>query len=139
MSEFFVLSVEDDSNDVLFLKWAFAKAGLHGAFHFVPSAAAAQDYLLGRSPFHDRAKYPFPNLLLVDLKMPDTDGFQLLDWLRGQSFAQRRLKAAVLTGSCCQEDLERGHALGADFCLTKPTDVQELVAAIKCMVTEQIP
>src|SRR3974390_2661716 len=115
MPEFFVLSVEDDWNDVLFLKWALAKAGLRGSFQFVRSGAAAQDYLLGISPFDDRAKYPFPDLLLVDLKMPGIDGFQLLEWLRAQSFANRRLKAAVLTGSCRQEDLERGHGLGANF------------------------
>jgi CheY-like chemotaxis protein len=134
MPDFFILSVEDDPNDLVSLKWAFAKAGLRGAVHFVRSCKGAMDYLIGVPPFDERSKHPFPNLILVDLKMPETDGFQLLAWLRAQPFATNGLKIAVLTGSCRQQDFERGHALGADFCLNKSTDLQELVAAIKSMV-----
>jgi CheY-like chemotaxis protein len=137
MAKLFVLAVEDDSKDVLLLERAFGKVGLRGSVHFVQSGEDVMDYLLGTEPYDDRAKYPFPNLLLVDLKMPGMDGFQLLEWLRNRGFKAGRPAVAVLTGSCHQGDFARAHTLGADFCLSKATDLQELVAAIKSMVTRR--
>jgi CheY-like chemotaxis protein len=133
MADLFVLAVEDDSKDVLLLEREFGKVGLRGSVHFVQSGEQVMDYLLGIAPYDDRAKYPFPNLLLVDLKMPGMDGFQLLEWLQKRGFRAGRPAVAVLTGSYRQEDFERAHALGADFCLSKATDLQELVGAIKSM------
>jgi len=135
MREFSILVVEDDDADVLLLRRAFTRASLRESVHFVRSAEKAMDYLEGTAPFEDRAKYPFPNLVLVDLNMPGIDGFQLLRWLRTQFFGHGRPKIAVLTGSCRHQDFEHGHELGADFCLNKTTDLNELVAVIKEMAT----
>jgi CheY-like chemotaxis protein len=136
MRDFFILAVEDDADDVLLLELAFKRIGLGGVVHFVSDGKEAMNYLLGTAPFDNRRKHPFPNLLLVDLMMPGVDGFELLDWLRAHPFPDSKLKVAVLTGSCRQQDLERGHTLGADICLNKLTDLQGLVAAIKNMVEE---
>jgi len=130
MPEPFILVVEDNSDDVLFLELAFGKIGLGGSVHFVGSGAEAMDYLLGIPPFEDRARYPFPNLFLVDLKMPGMDGFQLLAWLRRPPFMDNRLKVAAMSGSSRQQDFERARGMGAGFCLNKSLDLHEMTDAL---------
>ncbi len=60
-------------------------------------------YLKGEGQYTDRQKFPFPDLLLLDLKMPGVDGFEVLRWLRTQSFPE--LVVIVLSGSERQEDM----------------------------------
>jgi CheY-like chemotaxis protein len=127
---------EDDSNDEHLLKWAFTKAGLHTPVHFVHNGAEVMDYLLGTSPYDNREQYPFPSLLMLDLKMPCVDGFELLSWLRRLSGLDQ-LSVVVMSGSSWQQDFERARRLGADFCLNKSLDFSELVNAIKDVVGQR--
>jgi len=133
-AESFIIVAEDDPNDVQLLKWAFAKAGLAALVHFVHDGAEAMDYLSGTPPFNDRTKYPFPNLMMLDLKMPCVNGFELLSWLRKQPSLDR-LEVAVMSGSCWQQDFERARALGTSLFLNKSLDLHEVVAAIKDLVS----
>jgi two-component system response regulator len=132
-SEPFILVAEDDSNDEHLLKWAFTRAGLHTPVYFVHNGAEAMDYLLGTPPYVDRRQYPLPNLLMLDLKMPCVDGFELLSWVRRLPGLDQ-LSVAVMSGSSCQQDFERARQLGADFCLNKALDFSELVDAIQDVV-----
>jgi len=77
-----VLLAEDDADDVLLTQIAFQKARLANPLQVVRDGEEAIDYLKGEGKFADREKFPFPILLLLDLKMPRTHGFQVLEWLR---------------------------------------------------------
>ena len=125
-----ILVAEDDCNDEHLLQWAFTKADLDMPAYFVHNGAEAMDYLLGTPPFEDRSKYPFPNLLLLDLRMPCVDGFELLSWLR-KLRGLHPLAVVVMSGRSWQEDFERARRLGATACLNKSLDFTDLVAAIK--------
>jgi CheY-like chemotaxis protein len=127
-----VLVAEDDSNDALLLELTFAEAGVNTPLHFVRDGIEVMDYLQGVPPFDNRAKHPLPGLLVLDLKMPRADGFQVLAWLRQQP-GLSRLMVAVLTGSCWQAEIDRAHALGANFCLNKPLDVRQLTHVVQRM------
>lgn len=122
----FILLVEDDSNDVLLIQRAFQKAGLREMLKIVRDGEQALDYLAGRGPYTDRERYPLPYLLLLDLKMPGTDGFEVLQWVRGEP-ELRRLLVVVLTSSNLQADVDRAYELGANSYLVKPVEFDEMV------------
>ena len=115
-----VLVAEDEERDALLLRRGFCQAGVKADLHFVANGGQAISYLKGHPPFDDRAVFPFPNLLVIDLKMAGVDGFDLLDWLRSQNNLPALAAVVVLTGSADMEDIGRAYALGASTCLLKP-------------------
>jgi CheY-like chemotaxis protein len=126
----FILLAEDDPNDVLLLERAFQKAGLRHALKIVHDGEQAIDYLSGRGRYADREKFPLPFLLLLDLKMPGTDGFEVLQWLRG-NLELKRLLVVVLTSSNLQTDVDRAYELGANSYLVKPVGFEEMAHLIQ--------
>ena len=126
----FILLAEDDENDVVLLERAFHKAGLDNTLKVVRDGAQAIDYLAGRGTYADRQKFPAPFLLLLDLKMPGTDGFEVLQWVRTQP-ELKRLLIVVLTSSNVQTDVDRAYELGANSYLVKPVGFDEMVNLIR--------
>lgn len=126
----FILLAEDDPNDVLLIQRAFTKAGLKDWLKIVRDGEQAIDYLSGKGVYSNRDKYPLPYLLLLDLKMPGTDGFEVLHWLRGEP-DMRRLLVVVLTSSNLQADVDRAYELGANSYLVKPVEFEEMVHLIQ--------
>jgi CheY-like chemotaxis protein len=125
-----VLVAEDDPSDVFFLRRAFSLAGLPAALHFVRDGQEAIDYLEGGKQFSDRDAYPLPDLMLLDLKMPRLNGFDVLDWLRSKP-GLNRLLVAVLTSSDQPQDINRAYDLGANSYLLKPHSAEQLADLIK--------
>src|SRR5207244_2818726 len=87
----------------------------------------ALDYLRGEGQFADRSSHPHPppDLLLLDLKMPRMDGFQVLDWLRRQPVL-KRLPVVVFSSSPLDHDINRAYDLGASSFLVKPHENEKL-------------
>ncbi|MEY2430113.1 MAG: hypothetical protein QOJ40_2998 [Verrucomicrobiota bacterium] len=126
----FILLAEDDPNDVLLIQRAFQKAGLRDALKVTRDGGQAIDYLGGHGIYADRERFPRPFLLLLDLKMPGTDGFEVLQWVRKQPDL-KRLLVVVLTSSNLQSDVDRAYELGANSYLVKPVSFEEMVAMIQ--------
>jgi len=125
-----ILLAEDDPNDVLLIQRAFQKAGLKHALKVVRDGGQAIEYLSGRGVYADRTKYPMPYLVLLDLKMPGTDGFEVLQWARSDPDT-KRLLIVVLTSSNLQEDVDKAYELGANSYLVKPVEFDEMVQLIR--------
>ncbi len=130
LADKFILLVEDDANDVLLLERAFQKAELRNILKIVRYGAQAMDYLSAQGIFADRQKFPLPFLLLLDLKMPGMDGFEVLQWVRAQPELMRLL-IVVLTSSNLQSDVDRAYELGANSYLVKPVGFEEMVNLIQ--------
>ena len=126
----FILLVEDDPNDVLLIQRAFQKAGLRNALKVVRDGEQAIDYLSGKGNYNQRDRFPLPFLLLLDLKMPGTDGFEVLQWIRSEP-TLKRLLVVVLTSSNLQADVDRAYESGANSYLVKPVGFEELVEMVK--------
>lgn len=126
----FILLAEDDPNDVLLIQRAFQKAGMKDILKIARDGGQAIEYLAGQGAYSDRERFPFPYLLLLDLKMPGTDGFEVLHWLRGEP-EMRRLLVVVLTSSNLQADVDRAYELGANSYLVKPVEFDEMVNLIQ--------
>jgi CheY-like chemotaxis protein len=112
------LLVEDSEDDVFFMRRAFQEAGLKNPLHVVNDGEEARDYLAGRRHFEDRAKYPLPDMIFLDLKMPGLNGFEVLEWIRKEM--RSNVSVAVLTSSPEEIDYRRARELGADCYLLKP-------------------
>jgi CheY-like chemotaxis protein len=125
-----ILMVEDDPYDAKLIRRALRKAEiLHPVLH-VADGDAAVGYLAGKSPYEDRSQYPLPDLVLLDLKLPRRNGFELLQWLRAQP-GLRRVPVVVLTSSSETTDVNRAYDLGANSYLVKPVGTDALVDLLK--------
>lgn len=124
-----ILLAEDDSNDVLFIRHAFEKAGYGEWLSVVRDGEEAIAYLAGRGRYEDRQRYPPPNLFLLDIKMPRRSGVEVLEWLR-QREEYRTLKVVVLTSSRQAFSFRRVQELGASY-LVKPIAQDAIVQLVK--------
>ena len=77
-----ILLVEDGEDDVFLLKHSFAEAKIANPVRVAKHCAEAIRYLGGEGEFADRTKHPLPVLVLLDLKLPDQNGLQLLKWVQ---------------------------------------------------------
>jgi len=125
-----VLVAEDDSNDVFLLRHAFEEAGVHCPMIAVEDGQEAINYLSGQPPYCDRGRYPMPRLLLLDLKMPAINGFELLAWLQTRP-ELKDLPAIVLSSSNQETDISRARELGARDYLVKPSVLNDLVRLVE--------
>ena len=138
-----ILLVEDDYNDVLLIQRAFRKAKIKPLVANVSDGDEVLLYLQGKGKYADRAQYPLPLLILLDLKLPRRSGLEVLAWIRQQP-KLKRLLVVVLTSSQEDSDLTQAYDLGANSYLVKPIDFQELVRLVQSIddywfKTNQVP
>jgi CheY-like chemotaxis protein len=124
-----VLLVEDDESDVLFLQRAFKKAGLPHRLEVVMNGRAAVEYLSGDGPYADRERYPQPSHLLLDLKLPEKSGLEVLEWIRNVPELQG-LHVSILTSSSESTDIQKAKQLRADCYLVKPMSFTALLEIV---------
>src|SRR4051794_5714089 len=123
--ELSILIAEDQEFEIQLLKWSFLRAGVGVPLYFVRDGQEAIDYLRGEKPYANRQEHPLPTLLLLDLKMPKLDGFEVLRWVREQR-GLNRLLVIVLSNSKMVEDIDRAYDLGANSYLAKPASLREM-------------
>ena len=123
-----ILVAEDDPNDVVLLERAFSKWGGHGAIQFVHDGQEVIDYLTEATSDgpHGRS---VPGLLLLDLKMPRVNGFEVLEWLKQQP-RLRSLLVVVFSSSDDPSDIRKAYALGANSYVVKPQDAAGLSTVV---------
>jgi CheY-like chemotaxis protein len=121
-----ILLAEDNEDHVHFIKRSFMHARFLNPVQVTRDGVETIAYLNGDGPFADRGQFPFPALLLLDLKMPNKDGFEVMEWVR-QHPAMRTLRIVVLTTSDRIFDVKRAYALGATGFLTKPLNLHEFI------------
>jgi DNA-binding response OmpR family regulator len=127
-----ILHVEDDPNDTLLFQHACRKAGVAFDLQAVHDGDQAMAYLRGTNDFSDRQKHPMPKLILLDLKMPRVSGFDVLTWLRSETFLNQ-VPVVVLTSSNHDADVKRAYDLGAKSYLVKPVGFDALVDLVKTL------
>src|ERR1700693_3046622 len=107
-----ILLAEDLEADILIITRAFKDVYVPHRLLVVRSGEETIEYLLGHGQYGDRQQFPFPALLLLDLKMPRMDGFEVLRWLRAVP-ALNHLRVIVLTASDHIHDVNQAYKLGA--------------------------
>ena len=127
-----VLYVEDEENDVFFMRRAFRRAGQEERLKVVEDGQVAIDYLSGRGLFGNRLIYPLPAVVLLDLHLPTVSGFQVLVWIR-QQLEFQQLPVVIFSSSARVEDRLLAKELGANDYMEKPGSGMEFGAILEAL------
>ena len=125
-----ILLVEDNRMDVELTMDAFKEARLLNTIHVSPNGQDALDYLFGREKYADRIAYPIPNLVLLDLKLPGVDGFEVLRQVKSAPIL-RRLPVIILTSSKEEGDRALTYDIGANSYIVKPVSFNGFLDVIR--------
>jgi CheY-like chemotaxis protein len=120
-----ILVVEDNEDDVFALRRAIKKAGVLNPLRVATNGQEAVDYLTASGDPAKQEQHPLPFLVLLDLKLPYRDGFEVLEWIRKQSHLTP-VVVVMLTGSDERRDHQRAYALGARSYLVKPALAEDI-------------
>ncbi len=125
-----ILLVEDNRMDVELTMDAFRGARLGNTVHVARNGEQALDYLFGRGEYADRAAHPLPDLILLDLKMPGIDGFEVLRQIKAAP-GLRRLPVVILTSSKEEGDRAMSYDGGANSYLVKPIGFEGFLEVVR--------
>jgi CheY-like chemotaxis protein len=124
-----ILLVEDNEDDVFGLRRTLRKAGVNHPLRLATDGQQAMDYLTAAGDPGRCADHPLPFLVLLDLKLPYRDGFEVLEWIRRQPHLAN-VVVVMLTGSDERRDHQRAYALGARSYLVKPVTPDDIKALL---------
>lgn len=127
-----ILLVDDNPHDVVLIRLAFRKVGIIDTIQLVKDGTEAMCYIKGEGRYTDRTQYPPPTLVLLDLKMPGTSGFDVLKWIRAQSSLDSMV-VVVMSGSKEDADIKLAYELKANSYLIKPTKFEDLVKMMESL------
>lgn len=123
-----ILLVEDNPDDELLMLRALAKNGMAGEVVVARDGVEALDYLF--SPGHaGQPDHAMPRLILLDLKLPRLNGFEVLERVRADE-RTRLLPVVILTSSRERRDVLEGYGLGANSYVRKPVDFERFLEVV---------
>ena len=114
-----ILLVEDNGMDVELTLYAFREVRPKNVIRVARDGQAALSYLFGHGEYGDRQMHPWPDIILLDLKLPGMDGFDVLRQVKSTPIL-KRLPVIVLTSSREATDRALSYDIGANSYLVKP-------------------
>jgi CheY-like chemotaxis protein len=136
---FSVLLVDDSDDDRLFVRRALRK---NPGFVVVAELCDGEEaiaYLGGHGDFGNRDKFPYPDVVLLDLKLPKKTGHEVLEWVQANRL--EKLYIVILSGSFLPGDITRSRELGANAYFKKEAleeEQQAIIADIEKLLKNQI-
>ncbi|PKP52627.1 MAG: two-component system response regulator [Bacteroidetes bacterium HGW-Bacteroidetes-1] len=125
-----ILLVDDNQMDVVLTLDAFREAKIKNTIHVAHNGREALDYLLGCGKYAQREIFPLPDLILLDLKMPGIDGFEVLRQVKNTDNV-KRIPVIVLTSSKEEGDRILSYDNGANSYLMKPVSFDGFTEVVK--------
>jgi CheY-like chemotaxis protein len=126
-----VLIADDSETDIFFLLRAFAASHVRNPVYVVRSGAEAMQYLAGEGKYSNRATYPLPKIVFLDLRMPAPDGFDVLQWKEAHRSNLPRMLWVAMSNFDAIKAINQAYAAGATTFLTKPLDAEDIRHLIK--------
>jgi|KBSSwiStaDraftv2_1062776.scaffolds.fasta_scaffold508791_2 CheY-like chemotaxis protein len=125
-----ILVAEDNPDDATIFELMFKRASLPQSLFFVEDGQKVIDWLSGSDGYSDRAKYPMPDQVLLDLKMPVKSGFEALEWIRRQE-QLKHLPVIILSSSDDPRDMRRAEELGATSYFVKSPQLRDVLGYLR--------
>jgi two-component system response regulator len=130
MDDKVILLVEDNADDELLTLRALKKNNIRNEVVVARDGSEALDYLFGTGIHAGRDLRLMPQIILLDLKLPKVDGFEVLNRVRS-SEATKLLPVVILTTSNEDQDRIRGYGLGANSFVRKPVEFDKFIEAVR--------
>jgi two-component system response regulator len=125
-----ILLVEDNPDDEALSLRALKKNNITTKVIVAHDGVEAIDYVFGTGLYEGRDPHDLPLIILLDLKLPRLDGFEVLTRLRTDE-RTKLLPIIILTSSKEQQDIVHGYRLGANSYVRKPVDFEQFVDAVR--------
>lgn len=125
-----ILIVEDNREDYETTVRALRRVGVERDIRRCQDGDEALDYLFQRKSYADGDSAPRPAIVLLDLNMPGTDGFEVLDTMK-QDDDLRIIPVVILTTSSSDRDITACYKTGANSYIQKPVDMKGFVETIR--------
>jgi two-component system, response regulator len=125
-----ILLVEDNPDDEALTLRALKKNNITNTVIVAHDGVEAVEYLFGTGMYEGRDPTDLPEIVLLDLKLPRLDGFEVLTQLRADP-RTKLLPVIILTSSKEQQDIVHGYGLGANSYVRKPVDFDQFVEAVR--------
>ena len=130
MGDKVILLVEDNDDDVQLTMRAFKQHNITNEVVVARDGAEALDWLFGTGAHAGRNVSEMPTVVLLDLKLPKVDGFEVLKRVRADE-RTKLLPVVILTSSKEEKDRLNGYELGANSYVQKPVDFSQFSEAVK--------
>lgn len=128
-----ILIVDDDLDDACLIRRAVL--GLHPkpSVQMVISGMQLKSYVEGEGRYADRDQFPYPGLILLDLRMPEMNGFEVMEWLKSQPL-HADIPVIVVSSFDRLQNIRRAYQLGARTFLSKPVHPESIRDAIRALM-----
>ena len=126
-----ILLIEDDENDAYLTELSAERMFPDLSFQWMHNSEDATHYLL------ELPRTQLPQLILLDLKIPHMDGFEVLKRLR-QNFSSAELKVVIFSSSNLRADIERASKLGASDYLVKAMRIQDFQQNLRDLIERMV-
>ena len=130
MNDEAILLVEDNPDDEALTLRALKKNNIKNEVVVAHDGAEALDYLFGEGAYSGRDMRVMPQVVLLDLKLPKVDGFEVLRRLRADE-RTKGLPVVILTSSIEEQDRISGYDLGANSYIRKPVEFSNFIEAVR--------
>lgn len=129
-----ILLVEDNDDDIVLIQRALRKGGIQSPIHVMRNGEEAIAFLSGTGPYQETPLSLLPTIVLLDLKLPRKNGFEVLEWIKTHAHLSA-MPVIVFTNSVQESDLKKAYALGANSYLKKPSTMAETTELLKTVST----
>ena len=120
-----VLYIDDSADDLFLFDKACQAVEVSFRLKLADGADVAREYLTGAGEYADREANPLPDFVLLDIKMPEEDGFELLQWIRNNPRTSQMV-VALYSSSTVDKDVLRGYLTGTTFYIPKSQGMEKL-------------
>lgn len=121
-----ILMAEDNQDDIIITKRAWKKGQIKNDLYIVNNGEEALDFVFKRGSYADA---PTPAIMLLDLKMPRMDGFEVLESLK-KSEQYKKIPIIVLTTSEREQDIKKAYNLGCNSYIVKPVNFENFIKSV---------
>ena len=129
MKERFILLVEDNPDDEELTLMGLKESGVMNEIFVVRDGEEALHFLFAEGQYKERDPANLPAVILLDLKLPKLNGFEVLERIRANAVT-KCVPVVILTSSSEEEDVVSGYKLGANSFVRKPVDFKQFADAV---------